>query len=214
MKRKKEHEKEEKKSDSEMEKEIIADILEKEDTAGPSPRSGEGEGEASVKENKSGEEKEDYLAHLQRLQAEFENFRKRTDREKQMIRQYVLEEFVADLLPVLDNFHRAMDSFSQAEEAPFAFVEGVKMILDQFLDIFKRYGVREIKSVGEKFDPLLHEAVGAEESDKEDGMIIKEIQKGYVINDRVIRPAAVIVSQTGTNFESDASHQEGIASDE
>jgi len=159
------------------------------------------------------EQAQDYLEHLQRLQAEFDNFRKRTAKEKLLLRSYVLEETVAGLLPVLDNFRRAMDSFGEGSAVAKSFIEGVEMIYMQFNDVLKNLGVSEIKALGEKFDPTIHEALGAEESQDEDNMVVKEIQKGYRLHERVIRPAAVVVSKkiqtenekcSAEQFESDA----------
>ena len=142
--------------------------------------------------------KEDYLEDLQRLQAEFDNYRKRVAKEKLLLKQYVVEEILSELLPVLDNFSRALESFKENEELPEVFVEGVEMIYNQLIGVFKKYGVEEIKSVGNKFDPNIHEAVGMEESD-DDGIVLKELQKGYRIGEKVIRPSSVIVSKKKSN---------------
>ena len=140
------------------------------------------------------EDKTDYLEDLQRLQAEFDNFRKRTAKEKAQIKEFVAEEILVNLLPVFDNFNRAVESFEKTENLPSAFVEGVKMIYNQLKDVFKKYGVQEINAVGEKFNPEIHEAVGTEEAEEE-GIVLKELQKGYKIGSRVIRPSSVIVSK-------------------
>ncbi len=142
--------------------------------------------------------KEDYLEDLQRLQAEFDNYRKRVAKEKLLLKQYVVEEILSELLPVLDNFSRALESFKENEDLPEVFVEGVEMIYNQLIGVFKKYGVEEIKSVGNKFDPNIHEAVGMEESD-DDGIVLKELQKGYRIGEKVIRPSSVIVSKKKSN---------------
>ena len=154
------------------------------------------------------EQAQDYLEHLQRLQAEFDNFRKRTAKESLMLRSYVLEEVVAGLLPVLDNFRRAMDSFKEGSSVAPSFVEGVGMIYKQFNDELKNLGVSEIKALGEKFDPTIHEALGAEESQDEDNIILKEIQRGYRLNERVIRPAAVVISKKVQTENEDCSAEQ------
>ncbi|MCK5707370.1 MAG: nucleotide exchange factor GrpE [Candidatus Aureabacteria bacterium] len=153
-------------------------------------------------ESNNGEQNTDYLDHLQRLQAEFDNFRKRTVKEKQMFRNYILEEFVANLLPVLDNFGRAMASCNDKDASSNPFIEGVKMIYTQFVEVLKGYGVEPIKAIGEVFDPAFHEAVGTEESISDEHTILKEVQTGFKINERVIRPSAVIVAKNINNENS------------
>jgi molecular chaperone GrpE len=152
---------------------------------------------------KAAEKPHDYLEDLQRLQAEFDNFRKRSVKEKQALRDFAIEEVLAGLLPVVDNFQRAMRSMEEAKDVPAVFRDGVQMIYRQFLETFRNFGVTVINSVGEKFDPNRHEAVGSEESDGEDHIILREVQQGYAIGERIIRPAAVVISvaKKGKNTE-------------
>jgi molecular chaperone GrpE len=137
----------------------------------------------------------EYLDHLQRLQAEFDNYRKREVKDRQMARIFAIEDVVASLIPVFDNFQRAMGAFKALENVPASLVQGIEMIYGHFLDVLKNYGVETIKTRGEKFNPAFHEAVGSEEAeDKDEHTILREVMTGYRLNDRVIRPATVIVS--------------------
>lgn len=127
-----------------------------------------------------------------RLQADFDNFRRRTAKEKEDIAVLVTERIISDLLPVMDNFERALTS--SAEEAA-SFTEGVEMIFRQLNSVFAKLGVEPIPAVDCQFDPARHEAVmRVEDSGKPEGTIICEIQKGYKINDRVIRASMVKVA--------------------
>ena len=159
------------------------------------------------------EKEENFLEHLQRLQAEFDNFRKRTIKEKQWLRSGVLEEVFAGLLPVIDNFQRALDSSKQKESMSSSFMQGVEMIYSQLMDILKGYGVVPIKALGETFDPSVHEAVGSEESEQEENTIIREMQVGYCLKERVIRPSVVIVAKgIGENQEAQPADEENECS--
>jgi molecular chaperone GrpE len=136
-------------------------------------------------------ELKDYLEDLQRVQAEFDNFRKRSEKEKQLLHGFAVEEVLEGLLPVLDNFQKALESMTA--DVPAAFKDGVDLICRQLTEAFGKFGVTIIKTAGEKFDPKQHEAVGSEEAG-EDHVILKEVRRGYAINGRVVRPAAVIIS--------------------
>lgn len=130
---------------------------------------------------------------LLRLQADFVNFRKRTEKEKESTVIYALESFICNLLPVIDNFQRAIES---EEEHENSFFKGVEMIYQQLIKVFEDNGVKEIKSQGEEFDPNLHHAVFAEESSEFDsGKVIEVLQKGYMLKDKVIRPSMVKVAK-------------------
>jgi len=127
--------------------------------------------------------------HLRKL-AEFDNFRKRTERERVEIRRRAIEELVRELLPVLDNFERALEHRSESTSA--AFHEGVEMIAKQFWDTLERQGVEVVDPIGEKFSPEFHEAVHrVEDSSLEPGTIASVLTKGYVCNGRLVRPAMV-----------------------
>ncbi len=127
--------------------------------------------------------------HLRKL-AEFDNFRKRTDRERVEIKRHANEEMLRDLLPVLDNFERALEHSTEAGTG--AFREGVEMIAKQLWDTLERQGIQAVDPIGEPFSPEYHEAVHrVEDSDLEPGTIASVLAKGYTCNGRLIRPAMV-----------------------
>lgn len=141
------------------------------------------------------EEKEDELSILNdkylRLVAEYDNYRKRTAKEKESIYPEAKVSVVSAILPVLDNFERALAS-AQSDDA---FVEGVKMILKQFEDTLKNIGVEVIPAVGEKFDPNFHNAVMHIDDDNYgENEVVEEFQKGYKIGDRIVRYSMVKVA--------------------
>lgn len=129
--------------------------------------------------------------YLRKL-AEFDNFRKRVEREREDIRQVALEDFVRELLPVVDNFERALQ---HADDDSGAFHQGIEMIARQLRDTLQRKGVNEIDPTGEVFDPAVHEAVQRVEGDEHPpGTVVFVMLKGYTIGDRLIRPAMVGVA--------------------
>lgn len=128
---------------------------------------------------------------LARLQADFDNFRKRTDRERDEASVRAAERLVAELLPVLDNLERALDAAEQHEEAML--VDGVRLVQRSLADTLAREGVQEIDAEG-VFDPHSQEALMAQPSDKPEGEVVVVLQKGYRIGERIVRPARVIVS--------------------
>lgn len=128
----------------------------------------------------------------QRLMAEYDNFKKRTQKEKEAIYSDSVRDTVAELLPVIDNLLRAIDSFADKESNE---CKGVAMVLKQTEDIFAKIGVSEIKAVGEEFNPELHNAVMHIEDDKvADNTVVEEFQKGYIYKDKVIRYSMVKVA--------------------
>ncbi|MGB9680066.1 MAG: nucleotide exchange factor GrpE [Thermoanaerobacteraceae bacterium] len=142
------------------------------------------------------EEKEkqaaEYLEMAQRLKAEFENYRKRTEKEKSEMIDYGQEKVILELLPVIDNFERALMS----EGDLTSYKEGVELIYKQFKKILDNLGVEEIKAEGEIFDPYKHHAVMQDEvEDKKENEIIEVFQKGYTLKDKVIRPSMVKVAK-------------------
>lgn len=134
------------------------------------------------------QEKKDRLL---RLQADFDNFRRRSAKEREEISAVVTQNFCKDMLPLLDNFERAMAAETKDVEA---FQKGVEMIFTQFQEILKKNGLEHIEAVGQKFDPNFHQAVmRVEDPDKEDDTVAQELQKGYMVKGRVIRPSMVQV---------------------
>lgn len=134
---------------------------------------------------------------LLRRQAEFENYRKRMERERGEVYQRARAEVLLELLPVLDNFERALSSFESAGGDSEAFLQGVQLIHKQLKDAVTRLGLQPVESVGQTFDPHLHEAVTMEASDEhEENTIIEEFERGYKLGDRLLRPAKVKVAST------------------
>ena len=148
---------------------------------------------SSHKETKKTEEEtkaEGYKDALQRLQAEFENYKKRTDKENQAFRKFANAEMIKSLLPLLDSFEMALKNTQDKEK----FVKGVELIYAQFYSLLEDLGVKQIDALGKQFDPYLHEVLLQEKSDKED-IILEELQKGYTLNDSVLRHTKVKVGK-------------------
>ncbi|MDD2233715.1 MAG: nucleotide exchange factor GrpE [Desulfitobacteriaceae bacterium] len=136
----------------------------------------------------------DHYARLQRLQAEFDNYRKRTLKEKEDLIKHASERLVSAMLPVVDNFERALDPAQTGQELA-AYAQGVEMIFRQLYDVLTTEGLAVIEAVGQAFDPNIHEAVLAVESEEySENTVVEEIQKGYYLKDRVLRPSMVKVS--------------------
>ena len=134
------------------------------------------------------QEKKDRLL---RLQADFDNFRRRSAKEREEISAVVTQNFCKDMLPLLDNFERAMAAETKDVEA---FQKGVEMIFRQFQEVLKKNGLEQIEAVGQKFDPNFHQAVmRVEDPEREDDTVAQELQKGYMVKGRVIRPSMVQV---------------------
>lgn len=130
---------------------------------------------------------------LLRLQADFMNFKKRSEKEKTDTINYALENFVCKLLPILDNFKLAIESETHEENG---FYDGVNLIYKQLIDTLNDNGVVEMKALGEEFDPNFHHAVIMEESEEyESGKVIEVLQTGYLLKEKVIRPAMVKVAK-------------------
>jgi molecular chaperone GrpE len=130
--------------------------------------------------------------HLRKL-AEFENLRKRSEREKSEYYRQALASFLGDFLDIADNFQRALDH-ARPEELNNDFGQGVELIHQQFAELWKRYGLKEVDTTG-AFDPNVHQAVDTEESDAvAPQTILQVLQKGYMLQDRLVRPALVKVA--------------------
>lgn len=140
-------------------------------------------------------EAEEHYDRLLRLAAELENIKKRQERELADLRQFANENLLKELLPVLDNLERAQEHGRQSE-APEALMEGLDLVNQDFLKVLGRFGVTPLESVGERFDPTYHHAVMEEEAPEvEDQTVLKELQKGYLLQNRLLRPAMVVVSR-------------------
>lgn len=135
---------------------------------------------------------EDELTNkLLRLQADFDNFRKRTAKEKDDIYKFAIEDFSKKLLPVIDNLERAVKSIDEAQVQD-SYAEGVRMVLTQLMGVLTNEGLKEIETENVEFDPQYHHGVMTESNDSvHDNHIIEAYQKGYTFKDKVIRPAMV-----------------------
>jgi len=137
---------------------------------------------------------DDQTQRLLRAQADFDNFRRRTQKEKEELAKYASAQLITELIPVIDNFERAMATKPENPELE-SFSKGVDMIFRQLSDVLKNTGLTPMEAVGQPFNPEFHQAVMQVESDEyEEGIVVEELQKGYVLKDKVIRPAMVKVS--------------------
>ena len=137
---------------------------------------------------------EDWKDKYTRLYAEFQNFRRRTEKEKSDIYAFANEKFAMGLLEVMDNFERAMEHAADSSDPKLA--EGMQLILKQLQGVLEKNNVEEIEALGKPFDPNYHNAVMTEAAEgAESGTVTKVLQKGYMLNKKVIRPSMVAVSQ-------------------
>ena len=137
-------------------------------------------------------ERDEYLADLKRVAAEFDNFRKRAARDHESLVSRAHERLVKELLPVLDDLERALVAAEEHEEAKLE--EGVRLVHRELRSALAKEGLVEIETDG-VFDPHVHEALLTQPSEQDDGAILEVIQKGYRLGDRVLRPARVVISQ-------------------
>ena len=132
--------------------------------------------------------------HL-RLRADFDNMRRRSQLDREAAEKYRAQKLLSDLLPVLDNFERALQVEATSEEAT-SIVKGIEMVYRSLVEATEKEGLQVIKAEGEVFDPNFHQAVMQEQdSEKETGVILRELQKGYILKDRVLRPTMVSVNE-------------------
>nr|WP_232101892.1 nucleotide exchange factor GrpE [Paenibacillus sp. URB8-2] len=137
---------------------------------------------------------DDYQGRVLRVQADYDNFRRRTLKEKEELAQYATSKLVTELLPVLDNFERALATAPAGSDSD-AFAKGVNMIFRQLDGVLKSEGLTPMESVGQPFNPEFHQAIMQVESDEyEEGIVTEEVQKGYLLKNKVLRPAMVKVS--------------------
>ncbi len=144
---------------------------------------------AKIEEQK--QELDDREDRIKRLMAEFENFKKRSDKERTGMYTSVMGDVIMKLLPVLDNLEKAVESSTQDEQ----YKNGIELVMKQFKDVLTANGVKEIEAVGKPFDPSMHEAVSLVEDSNLGSKIVKEeYRKGYMIGDRVLRHSMVVVA--------------------
>ncbi len=166
------------------------DVAGPEDQASPAP---EAAPEAAAEIEELRRERDQNQDRFLRKSAEFDNYRKRVERERRELSEYVTGELLRDLLPIVDNFERALQASGADADA---YRKGVEIIHDQLLDFLKKHGVTPIEALGTSFDPHLHQAVVHEPSpDRRDGEVVEEFQRGYKIGDRLLRPAMVKVAK-------------------
>jgi len=140
------------------------------------------------------EAKQSYDRYL-RVSAEFENYKKRSAREMDDFRKFANQSLVKELLPIVDNLELAIKSANDNKNVDNCLLDGVDLTLKEILKIFEKYHVKAIEALGITFDPRYHEAVMREETDKHpENSIINELQKGYLIHDRLLRPSMVVVA--------------------
>ena len=136
---------------------------------------------------------DDYLSKLQWLQAEFENFRKRIDKEKNDYIKYANKNLIMKLLDSVDDFERIMNNIKDKE-----ITDGLNMIYKNFLHVLENEGLKKIDASGKNFDPYKHEAfLQVVDNSKSENTVVEELQKGYMLNENVIRPAKVKISKRG-----------------
>lgn len=133
---------------------------------------------------------------LLRATAEYENYKKRAQREAEEFRKFANESLIKELLPVIDNLERAVESSGTDKSANKGIVEGVEMTLREIYKVLERFHLKALESEGRPFDPNFHQAVLQQESsDHPENTVLKEMQKGYTLHDRLIRPAMVVVTK-------------------
>lgn len=142
-------------------------------------------------------ESQQHYDRLLRVSAEFDNFKKRSARDADEFRKYANEALLKDLLHVVDNLERAIASSADSNDTNACVVEGVQMTLDEILKIFSKFGVTPIEATGKPFDPAFHQAIMQQESDEHpENTVMIEMQKGYLLRDRLLRPAMVVVAKS------------------
>jgi len=151
-------------------------------------------------------QKDELFAKLQRVSADYANFQKRAAKQIADTIAFEKEMIIKTLLPTMDNFEHTLQNAPSADNID-VLVKGIQIIYDQMLDILNSHGVEQIKALGEKFDPALHEAIMQKaQPEQQENIVLEEFQKGYKLNGRVIRPSKVIVNKLTT--EQPAQQQE------
>jgi len=183
----------------ESEEDVGAEAGESEDTEAIEEEQKEPAEEEKAEDQK--DPKDEKIAELNdkvmRQMAEFDNYRKRTDKEKEQMFEVGAKSIIEKILPIIDNFERALEMAGSKEgEEQDPFMDGMEMVYRQLMDELEKAGVKPIEALGQDFDPNLHNAVMQEESEEyESGKVIKELQKGYMYRDSVVRHSMVSVAQ-------------------
>ena len=140
-------------------------------------------------------ERDEYVDRFMRKAAEFDNYRKRIERERRDLSEFAAADVLLEILPILDNFERALQA-PQGDDAD-AFRKGIELIHKQMLDLLRKRGVKPIEALGADFDPNVHQAVIHEISDQHrEGEVMEELQRGYMLGERLLRPAMVKVAKS------------------
>lgn len=140
------------------------------------------------------DDKDAVETRLRRAMADLANFRRRQAKELDDARKRAIETLAVELLPVVDNFHLALDSAEGADD-PAAVLEGVELVRTMLIGVLERHGLTEIRAQGTRFDPMRHEAIGVDaETTAEPGVVTKVVQRGYTLGERVVRASRVLVS--------------------
>jgi molecular chaperone GrpE len=151
--------------------------------------------EAKLK-SKAQEAEENY-DRLLRVSAEFENYKKRSSREMEDFRKFANQSLIKEMLSVVDNLELAMNSTDGHKAVDKSLLQGLEMTHREILKVFEKFNVKPIDAKGQQFNPAFHEAVMQEENDEfDDNMVVNELQKGYLIHDRLLRPAMVVVAKS------------------
>lgn len=154
-------------------------------------------------------ERDEFLDKLQRTKAEYLNYQKRKNKEIGDIRRFAIQDFAIALTSVLDNFTRALHSTKESNDFD-KFLEGIQLVEDQFYKTLEDFGVKPIETVGKSFDPVMHEAVIEEEDNNHDHhTVIMELQRGFLLHGRVIRPAKVKVSKKSEKEDEESKQESG-----
>ena len=145
----------------------------------------------NVEKTKTEQELEETVDRLKRVMAEFENYKKRSNKERESLYGTLVADIISSLLPVIDNLEKAVEANTNDE----GYKQGVELVLKQFMDVLTKFNVEEIKTVGETFDPEVHEAVSSiQDETKAEKEIVQVFRKGYKIGTKVIRHAMVVVA--------------------
>lgn len=156
--------------------------------------------------NKAREDAQKYLANWQRAEADFQNYKKRSDQEREELRRFGNVSLIINLLPVIDDFERAFSSLD-SHLAGLSWFDGMYLIYRKLAQLLENAGVRPIEADGQSFDPRYHEAVA--HVDGEEGKVISVVQRGYKLHDRVLRPAMVVVGKGKTEEAGRGKKEEG-----
>ena len=149
------------------------------------------------KEDEKEKKIEELTDTLQRLQAEFENYKKYVEKSKSDFQKFTKADMIEKLLPTLDSFEMALKNTENQEK----FIKGIELIFSQLYQLLENLGLRPIECIGKAFDPYKHEVLLTQESDKEEGLILEELQKGYMLGDKVLRHSKVKVAKKRSKNE-------------